>query len=250
MHVFNVLNNYFDKIWVLSLNTATERRVNIEQLLDGLNFSFFEATDKSFLYETALMASKVYDKALAQQYERYSKPMSLGQIACALSHKRMYELIINNGYNRTLILEDDVEPIHENISKINDILKALPDSWELLYFDYSRNEQLQKVKQYWYHIIHALGGLKWSHQMIRNLYAKPYNKYLNIAGYHDYTDAYAITLDGAEKLLAMQTPLAYVADNLLAHACSGKRVEGYISLPKLFLQTSQGAHASLSSSLH
>ncbi len=250
MHLFNVFNNYFDKIWVLSLETATNRRAHIQTHLQGLNFSFFNAVDKTTLSEAELIASKVYDKVLAQQHERYSKPMGLGQIACALSHKKMYETIVSNGYSKTLILEDDVQPILAVAHEIDAIMAALPTSWELVYFDYARNIKANYIKQYWYHVQHALGGLKWSHKIIKNLYATSFNKHVKVAGFHDYTDAYAITLEGAKKLMAIQTPVAYVADNLLAHACSNKHIEAYITVPQLFLQTSQGENASLTSSVH
>jgi glycosyl transferase, family 25 len=249
MHLFNVFNSYFDKIWVLSLETATERRAAIKQHLEGLNYTFFNAVDKATLSESDLIAENIYSKVLSQKHHRYGEAMNLGQIACALSHKKMYEIILQEGYQRTLILEDDVQPILENSNFIETLLSELPQHWELLYFDYSRNEHDKHLKRYWYHVQHAIGGLKWSHNMIHNLYAKPFSTYLKIAGYHDYTDAYVVTYNGAKKLLAMQNPVMFTADNLLANACSNKYINAYISVPKVFLQTSQGENASLTSSV-
>jgi len=74
--------------------------------------------------------------------------------------------------------------------------------------------------------------------MIRNLYAKPFSKHLKKAGFHDYTYAYAINRTAAGKLVEMQTPIQYIADNLLAHAATDEILAGYIVWPPVFLHDS------------
>ncbi|GEM_PF-3222042 len=64
-------------------------------------------------------------------------------------------------------------------------------------------------------------------------------KHIFVAGFHDYTDAYAITLLEAKKLVELQSPVSYVADNLLAIASASKKLNAFISHPKLFQQLSQ-----------
>ena len=100
------------------------------------------------------------------------------------------------------------------------------------------------IKKAIYHLQHSIGKLKWNHQMIRNLYAKPFSRYLKKAGFHDYTYAYAINRTGGEKLVSMQTPIQYIADNLLAHAITKKVVRGFIVSPPVFLHDSlpDGTH--------
>jgi GR25 family glycosyltransferase involved in LPS biosynthesis len=71
------------------------------------------------------------------------------------------------------------------------------------------------------------------------LYARKFSEHLFLAGYHDFTSAYAITESAAKKLINLQTPVAFVADNLLAHACSNLLINGLVSSPKVFLQESQ-----------
>ena len=51
--------------------------------------------------------------------------------------------------------------------------------------------------------------------MIKHLYAEPFSTHLKKAGYHEYTSAYAITLSAAQTLLKLQTPISFIADNLL-----------------------------------
>ena len=74
--------------------------------------------------------------------------------------------------------------------------------------------------------------------MINNLFARPFSPHLKKAGFHDYTYAYAITKSAAEKLQQMQTPIQYIADNLLAHAITRNIVSGYIVYPAVILHDS------------
>ena len=246
---YDPLNNFFDKIFVITLERSTNRQVHINKALHGLNYQFFFGTDKNNFSLNELKDKNIYNEALAIQHHRYSKPMNAGQIGCALSHKNIYKEIINSGYKKTLILEDDAEPVKESLNLFSEIIKELPDDWELLYFDYSKNENPQHLKKYWYHLQRIVGGLKWDHRIISNLYPKHFSKHLSVAGFHDYTDAYAVTLSGAKKLLELQSPVSYVADNLLAIASASKKVNAFISHPKLFQQLSQGEASAFNSLL-
>ena len=59
------------------------------------------------------------------------------------------------------------------------------------------------------------------------------------AGFHDCTHAYCITLSAAKKLLQLQTPIVFNADALLGRGVTTALLDAYISLPKIFNQTSQ-----------
>lgn len=75
--------------------------------------------------------------------------------------------------------------------------------------------------------------------MIKHLYAKPFSTHLKKAGYHEYTSAYALTLTAAQTLLKLQTPISFIADNLLGYAITNQLVKGYLTVPRLFEQESQ-----------
>jgi glycosyl transferase family 25 len=247
MHHFEFLNNFFDKIFVITLKRSTNRQDHINEALDGLNYEFFWGADKNNLSLQELKDKNIYNEVLAIRHNRYNKPMNAGQIGCALSHKNIYEEIITNQFKRTLILEDDVESVHEALQFFPKITNELPDHWELLYFDYSKNEKARPLKRYWYHLLRTAGGLKRDHTVIKNLYPKQFSRYLSVAGYHDYTDAYAVTLSGAKKLMEMQSPVCYAADSLLAMASASKKVNAFISHPKLFIQLSQSESSAFDS---
>ncbi len=59
---------------------------------------------------------------------------------------------------------------------------------------------------------------------------------LRRAGRHLCTHAYAVTLEGARKLLAAQTPVAFNADQLLAFLVLRGRLEAFVTQPMFFDQ--------------
>lgn len=244
---FEHLNRFYDKIYVLSVESAAERREKFTKYFQGLQYSFFFGADKNKFTIEELVQKEIYSEKLTISHHRYNKTMRPGEIACAWSHKMMYADIIKNNYQRALIFEDDAMPDPAMIKFIPEILKEIPANCELLLWGWDKNDQANlatSLKQKWYHMMHAVGLLKWKHSVIRNLYAKPFSKHLKLAGFHDYTYAYGVTKDGAEKLLAMQTPIQYIADNLLGFATTQQKLHAYITYPAVFLHDSlpDGTH--------
>ena len=242
---FNILNNYFDKIYVLTIPSAKERQEEFTRVMNGLRFEFFYGIEKQTLDSDHLQQSGIYDDSLAKEKQRYEKSMTIGEIACAIGHRKIYEDIIANNVEKALIFEDDVFPLRENIQYIPQIWASIPEDWNVIFFDYDKNERKVPLKQTVYHVQHFLGFLKWDHTTIKNLFPRGVNKHWKTAGYHDFADAYAITGEAARKLVELQTPLCVVADNLLANAVTKEHLKGYISVPKLFAQRSAGQFRSI-----
>lgn len=238
MQAFANLNNFYDKIYVLSVTAAAERRKQFQQLFDGLNYQFYFGADKNTFSIEEVKQKNIYSEPLTKKNHRYSKTMKHGEIACAWSHKMIYEDMLQNGYQRILIFEDDAVPDEHVLQNSNNILKEIPPTAELVFWGWGKNDKAPPfsfLKKATYHLQHSLGFLKWNHQVITNNYARPYAKHLKKAGFHDFTYAYAINQTAAKKLIAMQTPLQYVADNLLAYAATQQQVEAYIVHPMAFL---------------
>ena len=138
-----------------------------------------------------------------------------------------------------LILEDDILPLYDNLNLLPAVINELPENWELVYFGYLKHEEVTaalKTKQFFYKIKSLLGLLKWSYKMVSNMLPKPYSKHLKKAGFHDCTHAYAVTIDGAKKLLAAQTPVVYRADDLLSATIMKGDLNAFVSVPKFFDQ--------------
>ena len=239
---FKLLNSYYDKIYVLTVEAVASRRKRFAERFDGLEYSFFYGADKNKFTPEELIKENIYSEELTKKHHRYNKTMRPGEIACSWSHRMMYEDVFKNNYSRVLIFEDDAVPDPVMMKKVPEILNEIPEDCELLMWGWSKNGEppsgkLLKVAAY--HIQHSLGFLKWNHTIIRNLYAKPFSAHLKKAGFHDFTYTYGITKQAAEKLIAIQTPIQYIADNLLAHAATGEKLSSYITWPAVFLHDSQ-----------
>jgi glycosyl transferase, family 25 len=239
---FEHINSFFDKVYIITIARATERHQKIEMHLQGLNYEFVYGVDRKDLVEEQLISDGIYDKKLAQKHHLWNEPMISGQIACSWSHKKVYELQIKNNYNRVLVLEDDVIIHQVGIDLFPAILKELPQDWELLYFDYHKrteNNSNARYRKVLYKLQHYLGSNNWTPHMIDHLYAEHYSEHIKKAGYHEYTSAYAITQTAAQKLLKLQTPISFIADNLLGYAITNQIIKAYLTVPKLFEQESQ-----------
>ena len=244
---FQLLNQYYDKIYVLSVESAAARRKLFAERFKGLEYSFFFGADKNKFSIEEVKQKGIFSEELTRQHHRYSKTMKHGEIACSSSHKMMYEEMLANNFTRILIFEDDAVPDENKMKQIPEILKEIPPDCELLMWGWNKNDVNNTgaiLKKFFYHFQHRIGLLKLNHTVIDNLYAKPFSRHLKKAGFHDYTYAYAISKTGAEKLLKMQTPIQYIADNLLAHAATNKILSSYIVWPKAFLHDSlpDGTH--------
>jgi len=244
---FRELNRVYDKIYVLSVESAAARRELFAQRFKGLNYVFFYGADKNKFTLEEVKEKGIFSEELTRHHHRFGKTMKQGEIACSWSHRMIYEDMLAANYDRILIFEDDAVPDEQMVRQIPAILEEIPADCELLMWGWDKNGASNwrtGLKKFVYHLQHSFGRLKWNHIIIRNLYARPFSRHLRKAGFHDYTYAYAINRSGAAKLVSMQTPIQYIADNLLAHAATRELLKSYITWPPVFLHDSlpDGTH--------
>lgn len=233
------LQQYFDKIFVVSIPRFTGRHQQVEQRLQGLNFNYFWGADKLQMDLEDVRSNGTYDEQRAKKLQRQGKALNLGEVACSLTHRNVYESMIKNNWKKILILEDDVLPLYNDLNLLPGVLNELPADWELVYLGYLKNEKVNtnlKVKQFFYKIFSSLGLMKWSYTMIKNLLPLPFSSHLKKAGFHDCTHAYAISLEAAKKLVMAQTPVVYRADDLLSATILKGELNAFITDPKFFDQ--------------
>jgi glycosyl transferase family 25 len=233
------LGSFFDKILVLTLDRATDRHEHVRRALDGLDFEFFSGVDKMTLDPERVVVEGVYEPRRARKLHRHGYEMRLGEIACAMSHLAIYRRILEAGWQRVLVFEDDVEPIPERFPLVPDVLSQLPPAWDLLYLGYDRYEEVtprHRRKQAAYRVLSALRLIKWTPREVSNLLPRRYARNVQRAGWHDCTHAYAITPAGARKMLAAQRPIALAADLALTRAVLRGDLAAYAAVPVLFDQ--------------
>lgn len=241
MQEYSPLNEYYDKIYVLTLPRLTERMNYIREKLRGLDFEFFFGTDKQHVTMEQLKRQGVYSTEVYRQFYKKPAEISLGMLCCSMGHLQMYEAIVQNGYKKTLILEDDAMPVLENIRQFPTIISELPADWELLYLGYEKNETNgfnQNVKRLVYTLIPYHSQLKMTPQLYSRYYPKTVSSHIARAGFHDCTHAYAVTLEGAKKLLRYKQPVRFHPDNLISYMNGRGELNAYIARPKLFNQLS------------
>ncbi|MEN9570924.1 MAG: hypothetical protein RL172_2155 [Bacteroidota bacterium] len=252
--IFEPLNVFFDKIYVLTLQRATDRHAHIANELQGLNYSWWYGADKTSLNLPQLQQDNLFNPSLARQHHLTGKDMRPGEMGCAISHRMMYEDVVKNGYQKVLILEDDVVIDKTALASFSKAVAELPANWQLWYLGFDKNDQPPGnafFKKMLYHFLYAIGLKKtYNHTQINHLYASPYSAHLATAGFHFCTHAYAITNQAADILLHMQTPVSYVADHLLGYATSGKKINGFINKPPMINQQYQVSSTPIKSYLH
>lgn len=238
-NTIHFINRFFSKTVVVTVPRFTDRHKRVKQNLKDLPFEFFFGADKQQLNYEVAKTDGTYDDQGAKKRQRQGKSLNLGEIACSLSHRNLYATIVEKRWEKVLVLEDDVLPLVENMEDLQAALEELPKDWELVYLGYLKHEKVTaglKIKQFFYKIGSALGLMAWTYKMVTNLLPKPYSKHLKIAGFHDCTHAYAISLAGAKKLLALQTPVVYRADDLLSATIMKGELNAFVTEPKFFDQ--------------
>lgn len=89
----------------INLERSAERRAAMEEQFCGLGISYeiFRATDWKELTETDL---QLVDTETRRREGRH--PLTKGMIACAVSHRRVCQHVIDQGFDMVVVIEDDV----------------------------------------------------------------------------------------------------------------------------------------------
>ena len=109
------------KAFVINLDFEVERKAFMAQQLDaaGIAYEIVSAVKGKTLAPDYVRT--VYDEAQALKIQ--GKPLSLGEIGCALSHLSIYQTMLENDTSASLILEDDAL-LHADLSGVLPLLAA------------------------------------------------------------------------------------------------------------------------------
>ncbi|KAI7798140.1 procollagen galactosyltransferase 2 [Triplophysa rosa] len=174
----------FDEIFLINLKRRVDRRdrmLNSMAVL-GLEATLVEAVDGKALNTSQLQALGI--EMLPEYKDPYSgRVLTRGEIGCFLSHHFTWKQVVESGIQHALVLEDDVrfEPRFKKRLQIimKDVKKAHLD-WDLIYVGRKRMQVAQPEV---------------SVEGVNNLVE---------ADYSYWTLGYAISQQGARKLLAAQ----------------------------------------------
>jgi glycosyl transferase, family 25 len=233
------LNEWADRVFVISLPRAEDRRARVHERLRGLEYAFWDGVDKHGLDRAALLRDRVLDESGVRRAFRHGRAMLLGEVGAALAHRQLCEEIVRRGWQRTVIFEDDVVPRLADLGALPAALAQLPDDFELCYLGYEKGERTtawDRVKQAAYVALGPLRVVPWTAGEARRLHPRPFAPNLRRAGLHRCAHAYAVSLAGAQKIVSTQTPVAFRADWVFPFLILNGRMNAFLSEPKLFDQ--------------
>jgi glycosyl transferase family 25 len=118
------------KIYVINMKSSVERADKIKLRLDalGLPFEFFDAVRGADLdYKNA----PYYDRKRRLRY--FGRDLLAGEIGCLLSHRGVYEKMLQDDVEIALVLEDDVT-LDDDIKALLERIMAHNKKWDLLRF--------------------------------------------------------------------------------------------------------------------
>jgi glycosyl transferase family 25 len=189
----NILNEFFDKIYVISLSTSP-RRERIKTRLEGLNYEFFDGVN-----------AELIDK---KDYIELGSKLTRGQLGCTVSHVKLYEKIAKEDYEKILILEDDCVFLN-NLETLNDSLSQLPEDWQVVYLGWGPHN--------------VVSNYSTNLSQISNSYL------VYIHGTH----CFGITKNFAKLCADENSNYHFTADGLLTHMIVKYDTKMYATIPKV-----------------
>jgi glycosyl transferase family 25 len=177
------------KIFIINLDTSKARWQESQNQLCDLDFERVNAIDGNQLEPSVL--KQFYDHQLNRQ--QYHKVLTLGEIGCYLSHRKVWQKIVNENLDFALVLEDDF------INKTN-ISNLLDD--------------VAQIKQPWHYIKLAEFPIKRKVVFSEKLGSANLGIYNKIPA---KTCAQIVSLEGAKHLLAMSEKFGRPVDIDIQH---------------------------------
>ena len=197
----NLKTSFFERVYIIHLNRLVDRKKNILNQIGLLNnVIIIDAVDKDninleYLRQNNLIGYPGNDYCKDPKKcwcggNGHNDMMKTGRIACAWSHSKAYEHIINNNISNALIIEDDFLLCNDFANLFIDIQCNIPQDYDMLYM--AHNKHLNRV-----------------HNTIYNNYFNKINTGLS------ETSCYAITNKTAFNLQQNLFPIRGAADGYI-----------------------------------
>lgn len=129
-------------IFIIHYKKLTERKKYLDHELKSYGFHnihWFDHIDRNNLSKEQLSLYK-YDpemylskNAIWKEYKSIPRPLTLGEIACCLSHIEIYDYICKNNIPYALIFEDDVILYDNFYNKLVKVFSELPENFDSCY---------------------------------------------------------------------------------------------------------------------
>lgn len=147
----NVLNKYFDKIYVITSYFHKPRIKYINELFkkENIKFDFHYAVHPDFLNHSVIIGD--YLKYLKHINQIDTLPTSKYRISATISHLQVLRQFQYSEYSNVLVFEDDVSFESDYQDKLINFIENVPTDWDMLNlginYTYKEND-VEKYNQY------------------------------------------------------------------------------------------------------
>jgi len=116
-------------IFIINLKQDTLRKKHMQELCKKYNLQveFIEAVDGRALNTNKV--EKVYSSKKA--IDKIGRELSRGEIGCALSHKKIYQRIVDENISEAIVLEDDIN-FNKELLEILQKVDNFPNRWNIV----------------------------------------------------------------------------------------------------------------------
>ena len=255
-HLLATKSIKIDKIYVINLDRSKDRYEKIKNKLDKMKlpieysrFTAFDGNDAALVNINTgeiIKGSEFANnqKPLVGEFEIRCSPswhggfkhlklnMTIfhprikGEIGCACSHRKIWQDIQENGYENSLVLEDDIEFSSEFDKYLARSLNNIPKNYDLIYIgimdsidsykDILNNKWLRKIKRIF-------------DRDLSNPFFKQVRRSVGA------TEAYIVSKNGAKILLDKTTKHSQI-DRVMSNLIEEKEITAYVIKPVLTKQ--------------
>jgi GR25 family glycosyltransferase involved in LPS biosynthesis len=143
----NILNHYFDKIYVITSYFHKPRIQYINELFkkENIKFDFHYAVHPDFL-DGSIVDN--YIKYLEHLNQKDTLPTSKYRVSATISHLQVLRQFQYSGYNNVLIFEDDVSFEIDYQNKLKRFFDNVPSDWDMLNLGRNYTYQDNTVEKY------------------------------------------------------------------------------------------------------
>ena len=173
-------------IYVIALETSTDRRKTMASRLKKMDFTFIDA-----VHGASLSAEVATNYTAPSRQHHVAAPISRGALGGALSHMKAWQKIADGTAPMGLVLEDDAD-LHDDMSAVLARLEKLDGKIDMVNLHFRGGRALIDVAQ-----------LSPEHRLTSCRY--------NSIG----AESYVLSKNAAKHLLAMATPITYEVDLFL-----------------------------------
>lgn len=126
------------KIYAISLKHQNDRQVVLKQYFD--NIEFVDAIDKVNIKKKTKDSDYLYENLT------YTSDLKNGEIACFLSHQKVWTMISNSiNDDWVLVLEDDAKPKKDWNVRLDEGIKEIPEQYGIVYLGGARKTTIPKT---------------------------------------------------------------------------------------------------------